>query len=700
MTLYFFKLDLCTFQNWLTDNLNKSLEALKLSESSDYSNICLIEDSFSIDLRQNPTIRLDSRSFLSHKIKLMIENFQKYNYYAPYTVVCQSSGFGKSRACTSLAEIDFYVVYCCLRKKDSTGYPKRSCLADNLLSTESDIKNYFKCYFGAFIELLNETQIDCKEFFRLYQQDIDPNKNLALKLVNNKWTSISAAKINIPEYTGCKPLIFVFDEASNLLNAKNGISNYFELRSLLSELRRNMFVLFLDTFSHLSEFMPSTSRDPSSRICTGVSKIFEPIYLLPNWDLFGAIDSICSIKDSIKFENICKYGRPLWGSWMHTRTNSNGKYESIDYKNLYYLAVAKLIGSKSFEEEYDENDCLAVLSSRIGTIKPKCLSSCQEMVAKNMAVCTYVDNENDIFEIDYPSEPILAEAAAFLINNIKSPEFFVKKLIYLIESSIISKGDKGEIIAKLILLQAKDKSISPFEPDYPLKFSKLVYVGEFVKNVYGECENKECGNFENNWICNSKKELCCLKMIKQQLKNANILLNGFVNFTHFSRPKEFMDKTSLIKALKRCAAYHCKMNQKPIDLVIPVSLNENNFDLISVVVVQVKLWSESYQPSYPDIVQKIDINLFSDISKNVPYLVLYMQLGAPKLEKEPFVKSINSKIQNQATIFSQGISRKIFPKLNKSLVTTLKAFAVSNEKLLKLKNDKKYVQIYNLIRYI
>ena len=684
------------------DNLSESLKSLQISENHDELVENLIKDSFSIDIRENSKIGFNSKTYLSIQIKKMIENFKKNNYYAPFSVICQSSGFGKSRACVSLVDENFYVVYCCLRPNESRGFPRRSCLASDMLSDQPDISKYYKCYFSSFIELLNQNELDCREFFEKYQQENDCKNNLAKKLVDSKYNS-SSDKINVTNYIGDKPLLFVFDEASHLLNErKNGRSNFFILKSFLCELKQNIFVLFLDTFSQLSKFMPTISRDPSNRIFSGTLEMFEPIYLLPNWDIFGELYPIKSIHDSVQFENICKLGRPLWGSWIFMQRNSNGKYESISFKEIYRLAASKLINSKSFSDEFDENDSLAIISSRIGIIKPKCLSTCQEMVANNMAVCTYVDNERDVFQIDYPSEPILAEVSAFFMNTIKCPEYFVDKLIYLVESSLISKGEKGEIIAKLILLFAKDKTIEAFKPNYPLHFSKLVYVGEFIKSLYGKCSN-ECGKIQNHWTCESKQKFCCLKMIKNQIENPNLLLNGLINFTHFTRPKEYMNQTSLVSALKRCAAFHCKIGQKAIDLVIPIVCSMNNFDLISAIVIQVKLWKDPVEPKDSTIVENIDSDLFVDILKNTPYLVLYMQLGTNK-EKQSFIKDVSkincSQSNIQALIYSQGISRNIFPSMSKSLETKLKAFAASDEKLFKLGDDEKKLKIYNTIRFI
>lgn len=682
--------------------MNKPRKQLRFSDSDNGSIENLIQDSFFTELRKNPMIGINSSTYLSGQLDRMITEFKTNIYYAPYTVICQSSGFGKSRACAALVDQGFFVVYCCLRKKGVRGFPKRSCLADDLLSTKPDISRYFKCYFSTFIEIANAAEQDCRDFFEKYQQENDSEYNLAKNLVDAKFRSLSN-KVTIPHYTQERKLIFVFDEASSLLDVKsNGRSNFFLIRSILSDLKPNIFVLFLDTFSHLSEFMPPILQDPSNRVFSDRLKVFEPIYLLPNWDLFVTSDSVKSIQDSVIFENMCLFGRALWGSWMHTRTNSNGKYESIDHRDLYHLAASKLI-SKSFEDEFDEKDWLAILSCRIGIIRPKCLSTCKQLVAKHMAVCTYVDNEREIFEIDYPSEPILAEAAAFLINRKQNWQYFIDKLIYLTETCLISTGDKGEIIAKLILIMSMDRINGTIKPNYPLQFSRLIYVGEFIQSIYGKCRDK-CANVDNNWSCDCKDYHCCIKIIKKHIDSPHRILNGYINFSHFTRPKDYMNKTSLVTALKRCAAFHCKSGQKAIDLVIPVACNRQNFSSISAILVQVKLWDCPAEPEYSSVMENIDSSLFCDMSKDIPYLFLYMQLGAPIANKSPYLKCIQRPTSSQpnqnVVIYSQGISSKLFHSLDSNIESKLIAFAASNQKLFKLKNDKTSAKIYDLIRFI
>ncbi|KAK9686437.1 hypothetical protein K7432_015167, partial [Basidiobolus ranarum] len=76
-------------------------------------------------------------------------------YMSPYTSIIQSSGYGKSRAIKQIAQRTF-VVYCCLRPEQSSGYPLRSAITSTLLAKiNGDCKDppyfYFVRRFVAFI---------------------------------------------------------------------------------------------------------------------------------------------------------------------------------------------------------------------------------------------------------------------------------------------------------------------------------------------------------------------------------------------------------------------------------------------------------------------------------------------------------------------------------------------------------------------
>ncbi|RNA07155.1 hypothetical protein BpHYR1_048413 [Brachionus plicatilis] len=324
--------------------------------------IQLIKDSFEKTLTlENKKLNLKPEDYIFQKIVNCWKNLTKV--YGFFTTVCQSSEFGKSRACQNLSKKAF-VVYCCVRSNLSrSGYPKRSFLAKDLTdsyASEQSAREYFISYFNMFFHFLNQNpSISHEEFFKKFSNGFDSQSTYSehYELIAN---NIKKLQNNCPktdqiiDYVNNKPLVFVFDEVSSLLKPESDPKsneffikpNYFILRSLISEMNRvkKIFVLFLDTFSSLSSFMPNKWLDPSKRASQSI--LIEPIYLLPNWDVFVDIEAIKTPKDSMIFENICSFGRP-------------------------FLAKEKLVGGGIKKlNEFTINEFLAILSCRIGTIRP------------------------------------------------------------------------------------------------------------------------------------------------------------------------------------------------------------------------------------------------------------------------------------------------------------------------------------------
>lgn len=603
--------------------------------------------------------------------------------YGFFTTVCQSSGFGKSRACQNLSK-KAYVVYCCLRSSLSrSGYPKRSYLAKDLtdfFSSEQSARQYFISYFNMFFHFLNQNpSISHEEFFKKFSNGFDGQSTYSEHyelIVNN----IKQLQSNCPQtdqlidYVNNKPLVFVFDEASSLLKSDSDPKsdelfikpNYFILRSLISEMNRDkkIFVLFLDTFSSLSSFMPNKWFGPSKRASQSI--LIEPIYLLPNWDVFVDIEAIKTPKDSMVFENICSFGRPLWGSLLKAK-QLDKKYKQIGCKDLVSLAKEKLVGGGIKKlNEFTINDSLAILSCRIGTIRPLLTSICQDLVAKNMAVCTYANYEENIFQIEYPSEPFLSNAAAIYFNEtintnniIQSGLFFlINNLNQAVLNSIVDQGDKGETISKILLLKAYDASVNQLELDDTLdlirKYCSYIKVECFIKNLYGQIG---------------------LETIKNQLgrNESNKLLNGYVRFNHFVRAECSKEKLNLKNLIKRCCAVQCAKTEPGVDFVIPIiySLDENTFEQMSVILVQTKLHA-TIKPLEVNKLKKIQI-CRSDIT--TPFLVIYMQLG--QVLETLISQDFNSKLRNRAIIYSEGISSQVFCSINADEETSLRNFSKS-----------------------
>ncbi|CAF0970233.1 unnamed protein product [Brachionus calyciflorus] len=637
----------------------------------------LYKESFCKNIKTTSELNLNSSKYLKEQLVQMIKNWN-YSYRGPYAVLEQSNGFGKTKACLGLVDEECYVVYCCLDEKKSNGYPQRSFLADEFLYGRN-LEKFYTCYFNAFIDLLNTTEISCLDFFNKYIKNSDRDySQTIMDLVESQIKNFSNDR-DVPFYKGNKPLIFIFDDASSLLkvnrNYKGSTTCFDLIRNVLSNLRNNIFVLFVNMFTISSNFDVKIDPDPSARIAYRSLKELEPIYLLPTWDLYADQVKIEKISDSVKFENICMYGRPLWGSLLQTRKNSGQKYDYIGFSELYDLAIFKLTCGK-MTESLNSNDILAVVGCRLGVIQPKSISRRQELVANNMAVCVYVKNSEYLFDIVYPSEPILAESAAF-VKGVIGYVKIVESLIESLESSSVSIDDKAGLIGKLILLIAKDKAGRSVRVNEPFLYLNVVQVGVFLQKLYGECDEK-CGNETNNWTCSSQNKKCVIKLVNEQLQDPDTLLNGYINFNHFVQSKTNMSETQLLPALKRCVAFQCKQNEKSINFVIPVCLNKDNLESISAIMVKVKLNNNPKNLENKSFVEYAFTEMSEDFDPYKGFLVLYMQLGQPK-NKTSFISSLKPKEDHEfnkyhAIIYSQGISRDVFPILESDL----------DEKLVKL----------------
>ncbi|RNA30015.1 hypothetical protein BpHYR1_018207 [Brachionus plicatilis] len=210
--------------------------------------------------------------------------------------------------------------------------------------------------------------------------------------------------------------------------------------------------------------------------------------------------------DSLLFENICSFGRPLWGSLCKTKL-SDKKYDQIGLRQLTSLVMKKLVGDASKTlDQLTDNDALAILSCRLGAIRPLLNSTAQNLISKNMA--------NIHLSRFWQMQP------HFIFNKMKTFDnktqsglyFFVNKLVQAVQNSIVDQGEKGETTTKIMLLNAYDKCVIGLEIEDPLssatRYCSYVKVESFMANLYRQAS---------------------LDIIKQQLdhEQSEKLLNGY-----------------------------------------------------------------------------------------------------------------------------------------------------------------------------
>ena len=150
-------LDFNKFFNW-----HKSLLEATTSKQHSTSE-SLLEIAFS-----NQFMEADRYIFnkLQRHIKRCLIEWRLREIYVPIVVICQSSGYGKSKSIFEYAATNI-TSFICLRNEKHDGYPPRSSLA------QSFIKYLEKNLIEAFLLALVETSL---EFYDLIFED-NPNKS-------------------------------------------------------------------------------------------------------------------------------------------------------------------------------------------------------------------------------------------------------------------------------------------------------------------------------------------------------------------------------------------------------------------------------------------------------------------------------------------------------------------------------------------
>jgi len=149
----------------------------------------------------------------------------------------------------------------------------------------------------------------------------------------------------------------------------------------------------------------------------------------------------------------------------------------------------------------------------------------------------------------------------------------------------------------------------------------------------------------------------------KQLCNAKVLITHFIHITYVP------NKQDLAKAMRRGAAIICKRNQEGADLLIPILFATGK---ISVIIIQIKNVKRKYDGGWPDSattkVTKEYVLGAECLDSNVPYLSIYMNLGARSQSAVRFIASTDT---CQAALVVFGIGKVAFPLLLRRELTNL-----------------------------
>ncbi|KZT00611.1 uncharacterized protein LAESUDRAFT_753114 [Laetiporus sulphureus 93-53] len=640
-----------------------------------------------------PTISAWSRNFYGTAHQTLYSSIERMNssrvpeqLYSNYISIVQSSGTGKSRTVDEMARLVFTFPFN-LRAEGYPGYAypaADSAIRDFLLEQGSErnydsiVAAYLVFFQHMFIltaqrlptvgnsiedqtvrsrsnahELAEEWRThlakgDTRKIF--YSQMVSALRRLpsvmelkqnegVIKLNSYIQSAVDAGHTllaTIDSLVNDKPadsirLVMYFDDAHSLTqHSISGIApspiHYHALCKAIDQLAAlPLFVVMLSSTLQLrgpsppNMFYPSTrggnQGDPQSPITE------MPFDLLYNNEPLVPPEGV-TLMEACELTFICRFGRPLWRALFM----SGDRAVRV---TMVETALSKLTG---YHPNGTYNHAhLAALSTRLllefEPARELSRTVEAELVDNNLRIAYSVPKRRGYPRSGYPSEPILAEAAARLLNR---SEFSVPaNLAPYVRSGLIKKGKKGELVMRLLLLEAFDKATrkkfgNSEDPEH-LTFDHPILVIDFLQALFGEKNmkavlDKDAQN-RANW-----------RTFRHAFGNA------YVHFTHFGKSEDesVSNQFGAWAAVMRGMAMQCFTDQNVIDCIVPVVFGLDKKitpGRMSAILVQVK---NRVPPGNLALDEKSldDGHGFfrrdstKTLTDNRPYITIVMQFGA------------------------------------------------------------------------
>lgn len=303
------------------------------------------------------------------------------------------------------------------------------------------------------------------------------------------------------------------------------------------------------------------------------------------------------------------------------------------------LARAKLVASRDIDSRYDTFSPaarLAVLDVQLSLDfeprREKVQIEEAGLVESHMRFAYSIPDHREYLRSGYPSEPLLAEAAAQQLWTWKTqnPFMVVETLTDILETGLLDRGELGELTGRQLLLDAYHRAVELEQGDRPEKtppnFSAGCRLITFIKALFID----ECANV----VLDSTPDNMEGIPLKEAFKDA------LVCFTHFGKMADDTGITSAAAwaAFIRHMAIMCRNGQRTVDCILPVLLWDTRLceHVMTGVLVQIKRQIKAGTVAELSIDQA-EVNFFpktlekcthgSITTSYRPYVSLIMELG-------------------------------------------------------------------------
>jgi hypothetical protein len=610
-------------------------------------------------------------------------SWQPEEYYAPYTSLIGPTMIGKTRLLMELAD-EICLVYICLRPPNSSGEPKRSQLATQMLKPPLgvDLKVYYVQLITAIISVTIKffqsasKSNDCKEILRAWYQHHNStntkfysNVQSELKRLTGKQDavrqlSLAARRLGKAHILKSSPLklLLAIDEANSLLEKPTKQTDSSENRSEEATLFRffrralrnvpsesGFFAILVDTNSCVANFSPRTEDDPSCRsvgIRATPFKLYPPIYELRTMDRMVPADPPRTWAELFLPERLCKYGVPFFSSYLKTTMEDDPAANLADavHKVAQYALNKLLCSFKTGPIEITESRALALLGPTIGVPLHGHARVKSQLMESHAAHCGYIDANRDSQYAFYPSQPIYALAANYYLQmNEDVLISCINSLTAVLSQGHVSTGDAGEIASRIILLCAMNKTAADMKTAKEtsadskgmkcISFPDPVPVTKFLETLTGiPAHELPLGSID----AEHKRKL---------LDQGVMFWNHFIHCSASDRPTT----ESLLECLQRGLALQCWSNQEAFDQVLTIYLkdqSEDELDEANVTFCGIQVKNRKYDSELKTSQNKMtpEKAKFEMKEKKNPYLSLYFTLQKTPPKKNNYKRRDNYKL--------------------------------------------------------
>ncbi|TFY71749.1 hypothetical protein EVG20_g1246 [Dentipellis fragilis] len=407
-------------------------------------------------------------------------------------------------------------------------------------------------------------------------------------------------------------LVFSFDEAHSLTKPieHKSWTRFLEIRRGLRALNKMpFFAIFLSTAGKFHHFAPNHDFDPSNRIKLLDCDLYVPITEIGFDDFANRIseDGTWHLGRLASTHHIAHLGRALF----HAHYDDGD--ESVRKDIVSFASVKLMAGYIQRTELLNDDQKLACLAVRLGVDFRATGWLHQEkertQVERHMRLCLSAsEGFRNIITIA-PSEPVLAEAAFRAMDGWDVPA----ALLSHIDSSYLSIGERGELIASLLVLAARDAAVKsrPSSP-HSLEDDGRARVTSVVDFLHQD------------------------KHLAKDFEGADIWFNHLIKVHDFA----VINQEYLWMILSRGAAVICANHRRGVDIVIPILFKNNLLKKnVSAILIQVKndlSFTDTVRTALFDGMSPFDIGLFSEnVAEPLPIIRIVFALAS----KKPAVRS-------------------------------------------------------------